>query len=111
MLTEQFFGPIRGGGGLRSPLPEPLLVPALGNTPFQKRAFALEMQVVPVQDVRNMELLFPVRFKHRKGQEARAASAGALYMDDYRRYNPAQHISSVIGYEGRKSLCASLRKQ
>mmetsp|Transcript_62477 Transcript_62477/g.116087 ORF Transcript_62477/g.116087 Transcript_62477/m.116087 type:complete len:1156 (+) Transcript_62477:56-3523(+) len=106
-MAEAFFGPIRGSDGQRSQLPQPLLVPALGSTPFQQRAFGIEMQVVPVGDVRTMELLFPVRFKQREGKQA----GGALFLDEYRRYNPAQHISGAIGYEGRKSLCASLRKQ
>jgi len=105
-MVEQFFGPIRGLKGGRSALPQPLLLPSLALPPFLPPAFDKELQVVPVSDVLSMDILFPVRF-----QQKGAKSSEGITLQDYRFYSPAQHISNALGYEGRRSLCASLRKQ
>lgn len=97
--ARKFFTGIAGASEGRKPSA------AWSDTPpFLGDAFEQGLDIVPVADVRLVEVLFPIVF-------AGGAQEQFVDLKAWRKFNPTAHIGAVLGHEGPRSLCALLRKR
>ncbi|EZA60071.1 insulin-degrading enzyme isoform X2 [Ooceraea biroi] len=60
--------------------------------PFKDEQFRIKWYIVPIKDVRNLDITFPLP-----------------YMQQYYRASPAYYISHLLGHEGKGSLLSALK--
>jgi len=84
-MVETYFSPIPN---------KEIMPPTFPGTPFGKAELAKRIHVVPVKEMRSVELSFPMR------------EIESLYME-----KPARYISHLIGHEGKGSILELLRQK